>query len=203
MSESTNSFNESVREDLGLIKAFAAGDSCSFDALVIKYKDRVFNLCYRFLGNYEDADDCAQEAFVNVYRSLKKFRFDSAFSTWLYRITVNTCKNMLASADYRRRKNTMRIRPRDDEAAAQDCISDVKDESALPSRLVAADEAERIIQERIAELPAEQRAVVVLCCIEGLSYEEASRITGFNIGTVKSKLARARCWLREKLKELI
>ena len=138
-----------------------------------------------------------------MYRSLKKFRFDSAFSTWLYRITVNTCKNMLGSADYRRRKKTIQIRPRDDENTTQDCISDVKDESAMPSRLVAADESERIIQETIAGLPAEQRAVVVLCCVEGMAYEEASRITGFNIGTVKSKLARARCWLREKLKELI
>ena len=79
-------------EDKELIRSFNAGSMRAFDSLVLKYKDQIFNLCYRFLGDHEEADDSAQETFIKVYRSLRKFRFESAFSTWLYRIAVNTGK---------------------------------------------------------------------------------------------------------------
>ena len=85
------------KEDAALIRAFQAGNRSAFDQLVVKYKDRLFNLCFWVLGDYHDANDSAQETFIKVFRSLKGFRFESAFSTWLYRIAINTCKNKLKS----------------------------------------------------------------------------------------------------------
>ena len=92
------------QEDAALVKAFQAGNKASFDELVLRHKDRLFNLCFRFLGDYQEANDSAQEVFVKIYRSLKGFRLESAFSTWLYRIAVNTCKNKLKSSEYRHKK---------------------------------------------------------------------------------------------------
>ena len=84
--------------DTVLIKAVQAGDMAAFDELVLKHKDRLFNLVYWSLGDYQDANDCAQETFIKVFKSIKKFRFESAFSTWLYRIAINTCKNKIKSS---------------------------------------------------------------------------------------------------------
>ncbi|MCJ7540486.1 MAG: sigma-70 family RNA polymerase sigma factor, partial [Desulfobacterales bacterium] len=81
----------------------------AFDELVLKYKDRLFNLVYWFLGDYQDANDCAQETFIKVFKSIKKFRFESAFSTWLYRIAINTCKNKIKSSAYRWKKKTVSL----------------------------------------------------------------------------------------------
>ncbi|HOW42408.1 MAG TPA: sigma-70 family RNA polymerase sigma factor [Candidatus Omnitrophota bacterium] len=173
-----------------------------FNELVLKYQDRVFNLCYRFMGNYEEADDCAQEVFLKVYRSLKDFRGESSLSTWVYRIAVNTCKNRLMSREYRERKRTISI-----DAPVQteegEVGLEIKDESRSPARELDAREKDALIQEAIAALPEDQRQVVVLRDIEALSYEEIAGITGLNIGTVKSKLSRARQALCEKLRRLI
>lgn len=174
---------ETIRqdEDTLLIREFLSGKSedFAFEQLALKYKDRIFNLCLRFLGNYADADDCAQEVFLRIYRSLKGFRFQSSFSTWLYRITVNTCKNKLVSLEYRYKSKMVHL-----------------DASLEKGK-------DNIIQEAINSLPADQKTVVGLRDIELFSYEEIAKITGFNIGTVKSKLSRARQALCEKLRRLI
>ena len=96
-------------EDTELIKAFQKGNRSAFDRLVLKHKEKIFNLCYWFLQDYEEANDMAQEAFIKAFKSLKKFRFQSAFSTWLYRIAVNTCKNRLKSSEYRHKKRTISL----------------------------------------------------------------------------------------------
>ncbi len=190
------------QEDTALVKAFLAGEKGAFDNLVLRHKDRVFNLCYRFLGEYEEANDCAQETFVKVYMSLKKFRFDANFTTWLYRITVNTCKNKILSKEYRYSKKTVRLGNPGNSGSDASSI-DIKDESLSPRADLEREEKNRLIQEAIDSLPEEQKSVVVLRDIEGVSYEEISNITGQNLGTVKSKLSRAREKLREKLKGLI
>jgi len=164
-------------------------ESINFDELVLEHKDKVFNLCYRFLGNYEEADDCAQETFVKVYRSLKDFRRESSVSTWIYRIAVNTCKNRVASAQYRRSRNMAQL-------------DEVGDEKLSPATEADRREKGELIQEAIDSLPPDQKSVVILRDIEGLSYEGVAEATGLNLGTVKSKLARARQALREKLKGL-
>jgi len=109
MNEKTNKSCAGQDEDTVSIKSFLAGDKKTFDKLVLKYQDRVFNLCYRFLGDYEEANDSAQETFIKVYNSLKNFRFESAFSTWLYRIAVNTCKNKLSSLKFRLNQRMVRL----------------------------------------------------------------------------------------------
>jgi RNA polymerase sigma-70 factor (ECF subfamily) len=178
-----------------------SGESIDFDRLVLELKDKVFNLCFRFLGNYEEADDCAQETFVKVYRCLKNFRGDSSVSTWVYRIAVNTCKNRVASAQYRNNRRAIRldgpVADGEDERPFE-----IGDEKLSPDARADRNEKGELIQKAIDSLPADQRAVVVLRDIEGLSYEDIAEATGLNIGTVKSKLSRARQELREKLKGL-
>jgi RNA polymerase sigma-70 factor (ECF subfamily) len=203
MGEEVNRHQIERDEDFTLIKAFNEGDENAFDKLVIKYKDRVFNLCYRFLENYEEADDATQEAFVRVYSGLKHFRFASAFSTWLYRIAVNICKNKFLSLEYRLKRKTMHLEVARDDPEQDTGVLEIKDNSLSPDREVERREREKIIEEAIASLPEQQRLVVVLRDIQGLSYEEIAKITGYNLGTVKSKLSRGRLSLREKLEGLI
>jgi RNA polymerase sigma-70 factor, ECF subfamily len=177
-------------------------DSTAFDKLVVKYQHKVFNLCYRYLGDHEEANDSAQEVFLKVYRSLKAFRFESAFSTWLYRITVNTCKNKLVSAEYKYKKKMVRIDEPVDPAEG-DCKFEIKDESKSPAVELEKQEKEKLIQEAIDSLPEDQKRMVVLRDIESLSYEAIAEISGLNLGTVKSKLSRARAALCDKLRRLV
>jgi RNA polymerase sigma-70 factor (ECF subfamily) len=190
------------REDAVLIRAFREGDRAAFDSLVLKHKDRVFNLCYRLLGEYEEANDSAQETFIKVYGSLKKFRLESAFSTWLYRIAVNTCKNKLKSSAFRQKRKMVPMDNPVSDNRAQSGLG-IQDESQSPAMELEKKERMRIIQEAINALPSEQKEVVTLRDIEGFSYEEVAQITGFNLGTVKSRLARARQDLRKKLRSVI
>ncbi len=190
------------KSDTAAIREFLDGKRRAFDTLVIRYKDRVFNMCYRMLGDYDEADDCAQDVFVRVYRSLAKFRFESKFSTWLYRITVNSCKNRLASSSNRRRRSMVRINGCRDPDGEVSGIH-VRDNVASPSDAFERKERGRLIQNAVQSLPRAQRMVVVLRDIEGLPYDEISRLSGLNPGTVKSKLARARRKLRDKLKGML
>jgi RNA polymerase sigma-70 factor (ECF subfamily) len=202
MNENFKKSARSAREDAILIRAFQGGDKVAFDELVLKHQHKLFNLCYRFLGDYQEASDSAQETFIKVYRSLKKFRFESAFSTWLYRIAVNTCKNKLKSSEYRQREKMVLldnpISPDNSRPALE-----IQDKTHSPVRELEKKERMRIIQEAINALPPEQREVVTLRDIQGLSYGEIVEITGFNLGTVKSRLARARLELRKKLRSVI
>jgi RNA polymerase sigma-70 factor (ECF subfamily) len=190
------------KDDRELVKAFQTGDMTAFDALVLKHKDKLFNLCYWFLGDRQEANDSAQDVFVNVYRYLKKFRFESAFTTWLYRIAANTCKNRLKSSEYRHKKKMV---PLDNPGRIENTLYVPQLPNETPSPIVELEKKERmmLIQKAIASLPAGQSTVVVLRDIEGLSYEEVSNITGLNCGTVKSRLSRARQQLREKLKGML
>jgi RNA polymerase sigma-70 factor (ECF subfamily) len=192
---------ERQKTDHELARAFQAGDSKAFDELVMRHQDRVFNLCYRMVGMYEDADDCAQETFVRVYRSLKKFRFRSAFSTWLYRIAVNTCKNHLASRGYRRNREMVSING--NVAGESDAPAEIADCTYMPNGALERRETEELLQSAIDSLPDDQRVVVVLRDIEDRSYEEIASITRLKLGTVKSKIARGRRHLREKLERLL
>jgi len=203
MSERQNN-PEVSGDDVFLVEAFqnGRGPADAFSTLVVRYQDRVFNLCFRFMGSYEEADDCAQEVFLKVFRSLKDFRGESAFATWLYRITVNTCKNRLVSREYRDRRRTVSIDvPVQTEEG--EVATEIKDESLSPERKLDTEEKNALIQEAISSLPVDQRELVVLRDIESLSYAEIVRITGLTMGTVKSKLSRGRRALCEKLRRLV
>jgi RNA polymerase sigma-70 factor (ECF subfamily) len=191
-----------VKDDMVLIQAFQAGDKSAFDELVFNHKDRLFNVCYWFLGDYHEANDSAQETFIKAYRSLKTFRFQSSFSTWLHRIAVNTCKNKIKSLEYRYQKKMVRM---DNPGDSEDGIPsmEIGDESQSPLKELEKKERLMLIKQAIDSLHPEQKTVVVLRDIQGLSYEEIAQVTGLNLGTVKSKLARARLELRDKLRSVI
>jgi RNA polymerase sigma-70 factor (ECF subfamily) len=192
---------EIVNEDFQLIKAFLDHDQDAFDRLTLKYQDQVFDLCFKMLGNAEDASDCAQETFIKVYRALGGFRFQARFTTWLYRIAVNTCKNKLASVEYRRRREMIAF----DQATRQDerRITECAHEFQAPEQIFEAKANAKLIKDAIAALPEKQKILIVLCDLEGQPYEEIARITGLRLGTVKSGLARARHRLRGALEGVI
>jgi RNA polymerase sigma-70 factor, ECF subfamily len=196
MDELNNQQDAEDQPEAGWIRAFLASDRSAFDKLVLRHQDRVFNLCYRLLGDREEANDCAQEVFVKVYRSLKTFRGTASFSTWLCAIAVNTCRNRLRSKEHRFWRKVVRIDPTP-EGERQPGVVELADPAPSPLAQLTQKEQERLLQEAINSLPQEARAVIVLRDVEGLSYEEITQITGYNPGTVKSKLARARQRLRE------
>ena len=190
--------NPSPEDDNGLVRAFQAGNRSAFDRLVLHHQDRVFTTCYRILGNYEDADETAQETFVKAFRSLKRFRMESAFSTWLFRIAVNTCKNRLKSAEFRNRKRRVSTHPSEN-PGGEVPGKELRDQNPGPDDLLEKKQKARLVQRAVEALPHDQRAVIVLRDIQGFSYEEISNITGDPLGTVKSKISRARQRVRNRL----
>ena len=195
-------------EDFDLIKAFLenADNRTAFNRLVLKYKDMVFNLCFRLLGDYDEANDCAQEIFIKVFNNLKSFKFESSFTTWLYRISVNTCKNNLSSLTSRMKKKMMSLDNPGNDLESSNISNykiDVRDNLNNPAELYDKKEREIIIQNAVDSLKGKEKMLVILRDIEGKSYEEIAAITELNMGTVKSKLARARQELRDKLRGVI
>jgi len=184
-------------DEKGLVARFLGGDEKAFDEIVVMHQDAVYSLCFRLLGNHEDAGDCAQEVFIKVYGNVKEFRFQSALGTWIYRIAVNTCRNHLASSGYRARARTLRL---DNEPSPGTVSGDlIRDSSYDPEVQFERREIESAIIEAIGALPEVQRDLVILRDMEGKSYDEIGKITGLRDGTIKSKLARARQKLREGL----
>lgn len=194
--------------DAELIKAFQAGDKDVFDELVIRYKDRIFNLCYRFLGDYQDASDTAQDVFIKAFGALMKFRFKSSFYTWIYRIGVNTCRNRLKSLEFRFKKMIKRScnpgNPGNPGFSSIDNASlSCSEEFFSPALRLERKERSILIAGAVDSLSGLKKTVVILRDIEGLAYNEISEITGLKPGTVKSKLARARADLKKKLKSIL
>ena len=183
--------------DFDLVNAFKRGDHSAFEKIVLKYQDRVYNLCYRFLGDKQEAEDSAQDIFIKVYKALKGFKLKSSFYTWLYRIVINTCKNRVKSLEFRRAKS--RISIDDDQDRNDHGISGIIDNINLPDMNIEKNEKIKRIQEAIDSLPPDQKTMVILRDIEGLSYDEIASVTKNRLGTVKSKLSRARLSLRTKL----
>jgi RNA polymerase sigma-70 factor (ECF subfamily) len=181
--------SDEAPNDAVLVERFLGGDIAAFDSLVLRHQERIMNLCFRMMGDHDDAKDCAQDTFIKVFRSLGGFRFESAFSTWLYRIAVNTCKNRLASSRERKRLT-----------ATQAEFADPPSPFSTPEEEMEKREREGELQRAIGALREDFRTLVVLRDVEGLSYEDVSRITGLALGTVKSKLARARERLRADLR---
>jgi RNA polymerase sigma-70 factor (ECF subfamily) len=191
----------SVNDDYDLIIKFIRGDHPAFENMVLKYQDRVFNLCYRLLGNRDEAEESAQEVFIKVYRALKGFRFKSSFYTWLYRIVINNCKNRIKSVEYRSAKSRVSIDSGHENSG--NTVTDIVDHGLMPDKALEQKEKMEMIQGALNSLPPDQKTVVVLCDIEGLSYDEIADITKTRLGTVKSKISRARLNLRNKLEGII
>ena len=152
-------------------------------------------------GDKQEAEDSAQDIFIKVYRALKGFKLKSSFYTWLYRIVINTCKNRVKSLEYRQSKS--RISMDDDQENKDYGIPGDVDKNDLPDVYLEQKEKIRRIQDAINSLPSDQKTMVILRDIEGLTYDEIADITKNRLGTVKSKLSRARLGLRNRLEGII
>jgi RNA polymerase sigma-70 factor (ECF subfamily) len=183
-------------EDLELCRKTAGGDESAFEALLIRYQDRVFSFCLRFLGDRAEAEDVAQDVFLTLYRSAGEFRGESAFSTWLLRIAKNQSLNRIKYLDRRGRAGRRSIDEVSEDRLRQSLEAI---EPPSPDAVIEGGQTAAMVQGAIAALDAQHRAVVVLRDVEDLSYEEISGITGLPIGTVKSRIHRGRSALAEKL----
>lgn len=175
----------SLDDDFSLIKRFIEGDETTFRLLVQRHKDKVRNITYLTLGSSDAVDDIAQDVFLTVYKNLKRFRFESQFTTWLYRITVNKCKDHLR----KKRIRSIFISIKEDE----------QQEPAYHSSHESKDTSE-IVRKAMDELPDKLRIPLMLKDLEGLSYQEIAQTVNCEIGTVKSRIFRAREGLRNILK---
>lgn len=180
-----------------LLRRLRDRDEGAFRELISDQRDRVFNITYRMLGNRAEAEDVAQEVFITVFKTIDTFREESKFSTWLYRVTVNHCKNRIK---YLARRHD-RDRDELDETSQQTngATTGLPVRAAQPDKALASAQMEKLLQEAIASLDDEQRTVVILRDVEDLSIEEICEITGLPDGTVKSRLHRARLVLRKKM----
>ncbi|MBU8921825.1 MAG: RNA polymerase sigma factor [Bacteroidales bacterium] len=185
-------------ESKSLVKAFLDGDKRAFDRLIVLHQRMVFSLCFRLLGEYDEADDAAQDVFIKVHRYIGGFRFESSFRTWIYRVTVNACRNRMDRREYRMKNKKVSIE-KGPSHRGEDSPMDIPDRSESPLGSIARKEVGRMIHEAIGLLSGEQKMVVVLKDIQGRSYDEIVDMTGMKMGTVKSKLSRARLKLRELL----
>nr|CAA9280975.1 RNA polymerase sigma factor RpoE [uncultured Armatimonadetes bacterium] len=183
---------ESERE---LIEQSREGDTAAFDLLVRRYEKQIYNTAYRLCNSYDDAADIAQEAFVRAFSNLKSFRGDAAFSTWLHRIVTNVF------LDERKKQRARPHRSLEEVLALEESTvtRQFEDPGPGPQDRVEGRERRELLEQAIAVLPEAQRVMVVLYHTQSRSYEEIAQIMGLPMGTVKSRLNRARLALRDKL----
>lgn len=193
---------DSNSDDVQLVERCQKGDRQAFDELVIRHQKRIFNLAYRLLGDYEEANDLAQEAFIRAYKKIKSFRREASFSTWLYCLATNLCRNKLRQWQRKGRFQTVSLSD-SSEPGGKEVIHSLADPHPGPDEIYERKEQQALIQKAINSLGEEHRLVVVLRDIQGLAYEEIARIVDCSEGTVKSRLHRARNILKERLREVI
>jgi RNA polymerase sigma-70 factor (ECF subfamily) len=184
--------------DQALVERVQKGDSKAFDLLVQKYQSRILKLIARFVRNPADVQDVAQEAFIKAYRALPNFRGESAFYTWLYRIAINTAKNHLVAAGRKTPSYAVDVQ----EVEKYDASEWLK-EYATPERELLADEIQVTVNNALEGLPPDLREAITLREIEGLSYEDIAQVMDCPIGTVRSRIFRAREAIDEKLKTVV
>ena len=184
--------------DQELVERVQSGEKAAFDILVRKYEHKLANVISRYIHDPSEVLDVAQDAFIKAYRALPNFRGDSAFYTWLYRIAINTAKNHLVAASRRPPKDGVDAQ----EAEQFDAGSGLK-EYATPERLALRSELAQAIQDAIEALPEELRVAIVLRELEGLSYEEIASAMECPIGTVRSRIFRARDAIDKQIRPLL
>ncbi len=179
-----------------MVDRLKEGDEQAFSEVFHLYKDLVYTLSCRLLSDKGEAMDVTQEVFLTLYRKIDKFRGECSLKTWLYRVTLNQAanRNRWWKRRFRERTLSLSLEPGGNETPLE-----LPADSPSPHRLVLSEELRQAIQEGLSRLPFDQRAVVALRDVEGLSYEEIAGVTGVQVGTVKSRLARG----RERLRELL
>ncbi|MEJ2393905.1 MAG: RNA polymerase sigma factor RpoE [Candidatus Thiodiazotropha sp.] len=184
--------------DQELVLRVQKGDKKAFDLLVLKYQQKISNLISRYIRDQHEVLDVTQEAFIKAYRALPKFRGDSAFYTWLYRIAINTAKNYLVAQG--RRPPTDDV---DAETAEQMDVGVRLKETGTPEHLVLTEEISMTVQKAIEDLPEDLRTAIILRELEGMSYEEIANAMSCPVGTVRSRIFRAREAIDKKLSPLL
>ncbi|MDB2386888.1 RNA polymerase sigma factor RpoE [Shewanella sp.] len=184
--------------DQQLVERVQRGDKNAFNLLVQKYQNKVASLISRYVRNQADVADVSQEAFIKAYRALPNFRGESAFYTWLYRIAVNTAKNHLAAQGRRAPANDV-----DAEEAEYYDGSDALKEFASPERLVLSGEIQQVVFDTLDTLPEELKMAISLRELDGMSYDEIANVMDCPVGTVRSRIFRAREAIDKKLKPLL
>ncbi len=186
-----------LTDEQHLIAKLQKRDCRAFEALVMRFQAQIINFTYRMLGNREEAQDLAQEVFVSVFKNIDNFRGESSLATWIYRIATNHCKNRKKYLGRRYCEQSINTENNNTENSSKE--PQISVEVSRPDDLLEGFETEQKIQQAIAELDEEQRAILVLRDIQSIPYEDISEITGLPLGTVKSRLHRARMILKDKL----
>src|SRR5690554_233875 len=184
--------------DQQLVERVQQGDKRAFDLLVLKYQHKILALVTRFVHDGHEAQDVAQEAFIKAYRALPGFRGDSAFYTWLYRIAINTAKNYMVARGRRPPTTDVDV----DEAEFVESDTSLED-IAGPEQNIARDELKRVIDKAIEDLPEDLRTAFTLREFGGLSYEEITEVMGCPVGTVRSRIFRAREAIDARIRPLL
>ncbi|MBE6985701.1 MAG: sigma-70 family RNA polymerase sigma factor [Ruminococcaceae bacterium] len=185
-----------VIDEKKCIKKAAKGDASAFEELLLRYHGQIYNLCLRMTGNPDDAADLTQEAFLKVWKNLESFQFDSAFSTWLYRLASNCCLDFLRS---QKRRPTVSLTVENEE---DEQVMDIPDAQPTPEEQAVKQEEKEQLHLAMQMLDEEQRQILTLRVVNDLSYTEIADILRVKEGTVKSRLSRARENLRKKLLEI-
>lgn len=193
-----NEHNNSEQFDQDLVLRVQRGDKSAFDLLVIKYQHRIVHLVNRYVKDPSEAQDVAQDSFIKAYRALPDFRGDSAFYTWLYRIAINTAKNYLLARNRRFMDYELEI---DDAEHVENALQ--LRNLDTPENLLMNEQIMKVIQTAIDKLPEEMRIAITLREFEGMSYEEIAEAMDCPIGTVRSRIFRAREAIDEKLQPLL
>ena len=189
-------------EELSLVRRCLLGEEDACGELVLRYQQLVFNLAFRFMGNRQEAEDLSQEVFIKVFASLQTFRRASTLKTWIYRITTNMALNRLKWLQRRQHTRQVSIDHSAD-AELPPMSESLPDSTPGPESVLRGAEIGRRLQEALDELSRDQKAVLILRDIEGLSYDEIAETLEINIGTVKSRLARGRANVQERLRDLL
>jgi len=184
--------------DQKLVERVQSGDKIAFNLLVTKYQHKVANLVSRYIKNHSDVPDIVQEAFIKAYRALPNFRGDSAFYTWLYRIAVNCAKNHTVARGRKPPGTDVEI----EDAEIYDS-GDALRENASPEKLLLTSEIKKVVFDTIEQLPEDLRTAINLRELEGLSYEEIAVIMECPVGTVRSRIFRARDAVDKKIRPLL
>ncbi len=183
--------------DQALVEKVQRGDQAAFGILVVKYQSRIMHLVSRYVHNQAEVEDVTQDAFIKAYRGLKNFRGESAFYTWMYRVAINTAKNHLVSMGRKAPGSDIDAQ----EAEQYDNATALK-EYATPERLMMSEQMRDCIQDTVTNLPEDLRTAITLREYEGLSYEEIAETMDCPIGTVRSRIFRAREAIEKALAEL-
>jgi RNA polymerase sigma-70 factor (ECF subfamily) len=184
--------------DLGLVQRVQRGDKTAFDLLVRKYQHKVVKLVTRYMRDQADAEDVAQEAFIKAYRAIPQFRGDSAFYTWLYRIAINTAKNAIVSRDRSPIDFDLDLQNIEESNSMQARLADAE----TPESLLQTEEIRETVNRAIEALPEDLRTAIVLRELEGLSYEDIAQAMDCPVGTVRSRIFRAREAIDKRLSEV-